>query len=39
MIQSWRCGVVVITTGQRYPTNSKLKFCEGSNAARRVGDM
>ena len=39
MIQSWRRGVVVITIEQRYPTKSQLKFCEGSNLARRVGDM
>ena len=34
----WRHGVVVITTAQLHSTKPELRFCAGSNPARRVGD-
>ena len=34
----WRRGVVVITTAQLHSTKPELRFCAGSNPARRVGD-
>ena len=43
-MESWRCGVVVITIPELHSTNPELRFCAGSNPARSVlelcdGDM
>ena len=34
----WRLGVAVITTAQLHSTKPELRFCAGSNPARRVRD-
>ena len=35
---TWRRGVVLITTAQLHSTKSELRFCAGSNPAWHIGD-